>query len=194
MPRGVFAPCTASICPTRHLVGQVSCTRRKRGASAAEGAIECSLRSQLLSALAAELCVRQQRDIMTDCALFRSVVLADLSLLLGQIGWSLAYPSSLEAMPASNWLPPVAVVAVLGFALLTLASTIGLLFFRRWARPLYVASLVAGLVLIAFDPGGPAIRAQGSIASLNMVFSGMVIGLMYFSPARRAFEGVAHAA
>ena len=131
---------------------------------------------------------------MTDRGLFRGAVLADLGLVAGQIAWSPAVPGSPDAMPASDWLHPVGVGAVIVLGLFTLASSIGLLFFRRWARPLYVVSLIAGLVLIAFDPGAPATGVQEALASLNMVVSGIVVALMYFSPARREFEDAAPAA
>ena len=131
---------------------------------------------------------------MTDRGLFRGAVLADLSLVVGQIAWSLVAPGSPDAVPASYWLHPVGVGAVLVFGLFTIASTIGLLFFRRWARPLYVVSLIAGLVLIALDPGAATTGVPEALASLNLVVSGIVIALMYFSPARREFEDAAPAA
>ena len=53
---------------------------------------------------------------------------------------------------------------------------------------------MAGLVLIAVDPGAPTTGVQEALASLNMVVSGIVIALMYFSPVRREFEYLAPAA
>jgi hypothetical protein len=127
---------------------------------------------------------------MTDRTLFRSFVLADVGVLAGQGLWTLAAPGGTDPEPTSMWLSPVAVIPLLVLGLVAIISIIGLFLFWRPARPLYVVSLLGGIVAAAFDTRPAAIGVQGALASLNMLLAGVVIGLMYFSPARREFEPI----
>ena len=68
--------------------------------------------------------------------------------------------------------------------LLALVSHIGLFFFWRPARVLYLADGIGILVMVTLD--GAAVRTglEGTFDYLSAVIYGSILGLLYFSPLR----------
>jgi hypothetical protein len=72
-------------------------------------------------------------------------------------------------------------------AVAVVASYAGLLFFKSWARHLYVASFV--LALPTYFMGGLFVTSgiEDLLYDLSMLISGAVVALIYFSPVKEYF-------
>ena len=88
--------------------------------------------------------------------------------------------------------PPTAADAAVGWLTLSgglgsLAASIGIFAFRRWARPLYLAMALLGCVLQALLE--PSVTTPWSVAAetATQVLVGATIGVAYFSPVRDRF-------
>jgi hypothetical protein len=88
--------------------------------------------------------------------------------------------------------PPTAADTAVGWLTLawgigSLAASIGVLAFRPWARPLYLAMALAGCVLQALLE--PSVTTPWSVAAETaaQVLVGVTIGVAYFSPVRARF-------
>jgi Na+-translocating ferredoxin:NAD+ oxidoreductase RnfD subunit len=67
------------------------------------------------------------------------------------------------------------------FAMSIIAS-VGLWFFRRWARLLYLLSVIASVLLTALD--GPAVHHVlfAIFSDVSSVITGAIVGVAYFAP------------
>ena len=76
-------------------------------------------------------------------------------------------------------------------ALCAFAAWIGLLFYWRFARQLFLISLALTLVHVLL--AGPSVRTSvGALFSmLDATVGGAILGLVYFSDLARRFEGAA---
>ncbi|MBE0378953.1 hypothetical protein PPRY_a1507 [Pseudoalteromonas prydzensis ACAM 620] len=72
-------------------------------------------------------------------------------------------------------------------AVAVVASYAGLLFFKSWARHIYVASFV--LALPTYFMGGLIVTSglEDLLYDLSMLMSGAVVALIYFSPVKEYF-------
>ena len=81
-------------------------------------------------------------------------------------------------------------VDVFGFsvAFLALAANIGLLFFARWSRPVFVAGVLAATVATALAGPFVATAREAAIYEFGLLVDGFIIALAYFSEAKVYFE------
>lgn len=122
---------------------------------------------------------------------FRSLIVFSVALALCGPAMNALFLPPLPIEHSALMFPASApVFHALAFAnmLVALVSTVGLCFYRRWAR-------VANLVTTAIGPGlyamasyfvdaGPKVATD----SLSMLTGGAVLALAYFSPIARRFE------
>ena len=72
-----------------------------------------------------------------------------------------------------------------------LVASIGLLFLKRWAAWLYLASLIMGFIVLPFT--GPTVvhALANMVGEIAAILSGSMLGLAFFSDALRARSGSA---
>jgi len=63
----------------------------------------------------------------------------------------------------------------------SIASSIGLLLFKRWARPLYIAVSLIFPVLLLYEGPVLAVPVSTVIDKLSLIDSGFIISLLWFS-------------
>src|SRR5881394_3628874 len=83
------------------------------------------------------------------------------------------------------------VVGVFSLAAARIYATIGLWRYWRHSRPLYlVVSIAAALMILRFGILGPHfhILLAYALASLGEIISGIIIGIIYFSPLKSFYE------
>jgi len=124
---------------------------------------------------------------------FRTVVVAQLVATI-LADWATqatrtALPSPLReftlAQPApAPWLIGMGVVMIA----LTLITTVGL--FRFWspARPMYLASMALAYLVAPLAPVVVQTAFASTLFSLAALLAGLMVGLMYFSPAASEFR------
>jgi hypothetical protein len=80
------------------------------------------------------------------------------------------------------------IAAAIALIILLLVSSIGLFFFWRPARILYLLTLILGIAMTPFF--GPYVDAGLGTAfeDIAVVISGVILGLVYFSPLRELYE------
>jgi len=122
------------------------------------------------------------------------VVSAIVTLILGVIGQFLAeLPEPLKAyrqaelhgeVGAQDWLSAIFAIT---WVTMGLAGAVGLLFFWRPARILYLVAAVAGIFSTVL--AGPVVLAGWSMAmdELSNLLSGAILALVYFSPLAAEF-------
>jgi hypothetical protein len=99
---------------------------------------------------------------------------------------SAAFEAEPESILMSNWW---VAFALLSSVLLTnTAGLIGLLYFKRWARPVSFWSTIAALLLYSFL--GPSLMSGVESALLEAASAvwGAALALSYFSPVSKSFE------
>jgi hypothetical protein len=71
---------------------------------------------------------------------------------------------------------------------LVVSSVIGLFFFRRWARPLYLVTTILATLLLPVS--GPYVASGWSqmIDELGLIVSGVILALIYWSPLKELFK------
>lgn len=74
------------------------------------------------------------------------------------------------------------------YALLALASLIGLFFFWPFARPLYAATTAISVLITLFDGLVVQLPSQAALMSLSLMVDGAVIALSYSQPFSSYFE------
>ena len=82
----------------------------------------------------------------------------------------------------------VQLAVIIPLIIAALVSRIGLLFFWRWARPLYLITLIADVLLtplfgVCVDSGWSRMLEAAAV-----VISGVVLSLVYWSPLRILYE------
>ena len=130
---------------------------------------------------------------------FRGLVLVSLALLFLGVVVELVSESSLpeplrsyvqaegeKELQPSDWLILAAVLVALP---LLIAATLGLCFFKNWARWAY---LVVCVVFVAFSPLlGPVVQPAWSAAfeDCSTILTGVILALSFFSPISAYFGG-----
>lgn len=129
---------------------------------------------------------------MDKTRLLWTLVAADVLLSLGSVGAEAFFGWTLPDVLADNRNPGSSGAFhwfLLGVTTLSaFASWVGLVTFWRPARRLYVFALACGVVLALFS--GPQVSTSVGVAfsMLNMLVSGVILGLIYFSELARRFE------
>ena len=70
----------------------------------------------------------------------------------------------------------------------SIASSVGLLFFKRWARPLYFAVSLIFPILLLYEGPALAVPISTVIDKLSLIDSGFIIGVMWFSALASEFK------
>jgi hypothetical protein len=65
--------------------------------------------------------------------------------------------------------------------LLNLISSIGLYFFRSWARPIYVATAVLSILVMIFSPPTVSTGIESAFEQFSILIGGVIIALMFYS-------------
>lgn len=136
---------------------------------------------------------------------FRSLILASYvlataagnvdQLIPGLIPFPLAYAHakmSLEQsvsgfLPMPEWALWACLIFGLAIGIGLFVSTVGLLKFRAWSRPLAVACTLAGIALQSFAT--PTINSglKSALIGLTLLTWGVMLAIAYFSPIRELF-------
>ena len=124
-------------------------------------------------------------------ALFRIAVITEWLLIVLGLFTRVVFRQDLpplvqqyEAERQARDLTVLQTVGLWGAGLLlpvSIASSIVLVFFKRWARPLYFAASLIFQVLLLYE--GPALLVPIStvVDKLSLIDSGFIIGVMWFS-------------
>ena len=95
-------------------------------------------------------------------------------------------PPLLQAWTAaeeSRTIPPALIVALVTLAIASVGSSIGLLFLRRWAAPIFAATTFLSYVAVALL-GPHLVHGAGyALEGLSEVCAGMVVSLCFWSDA-----------
>jgi phosphoglycerol transferase MdoB-like AlkP superfamily enzyme len=130
--------------------------------------------------------------------LLRILVVAELLMIVLGVAVALLTEPSLPE-PLRDWVqaeaevePTAGFLVLTGFGFLMVValvvSNIGLFFFWRFARPLYLVTTLAPVLLLpAFGPDVSSGWAA-MFDDLGMILSGIIIALIYWSPLRDLFE------
>jgi hypothetical protein len=70
-----------------------------------------------------------------------------------------------------------------------LASSIGLFFFRPFARPLYLATTLGSILIVPLY-GGPYVVSgwMQTLDDIGLILSGVILATIYWSPLKELFE------
>jgi hypothetical protein len=98
-----------------------------------------------------------------------------------------AYLGAQEHSPVTAWDMILFVAALIGLVLWVVA-TVGLFFFKRWAKALYPLVFAIGLVLILARGVHVETGWVKGFAYLDDVSGGMILALTYFSNVSRYFD------
>jgi hypothetical protein len=104
-----------------------------------------------------------------------------VEFLLALVYLAIAPPSPVASAP--HW--QIFVVAFI--SLFGLLARIGLFFFWRWARILYVLCMAVDLVTMPFEPVTPHTPLTSAISQFTIYLAGFVVALIYFSPIRELY-------
>lgn len=135
---------------------------------------------------------------MPSKAFLRTLIVAEIALLIIGLVVSLLTESSLpeplrafldaEAKAEMTAKEMMMFAATIPLLILLLVSSVGLFFFWRPARSLYLIATVAGLLLAPFF--GPYVDAGWATAfdEAAILVSGVILALIYFSPLKDLYE------
>jgi hypothetical protein len=87
----------------------------------------------------------------------------------------------------SNTVMYAAAVLLVGFFMAYLASLIGLLLLKRWARLVYIATFFIGLVLWPLMGASISTPAADVVEYLLNTCSGAILALLFIGPVRERF-------
>jgi hypothetical protein len=104
-----------------------------------------------------------------------------VEFLLAIVYLTIAPPSPVAAAP--HW--QIFVAAFI--SLFGLLARMGLFFFWRWARVLYVLCIAVDLVTMPFEPVTPHTPLSATINQFAIYLAGFVIAFIYFSPLRELY-------
>ena len=129
---------------------------------------------------------------------FRCLVVCSLLLILAAAVVDWVFPSliseslttAIENEPVPSFLenhPFISLAFLLPWLVAFLASTIGLLFFRRWARAVAFYSTLAGFGLYPFF--GPELSSAlaSALTDASSMLWGAILALAYYSPLNERF-------
>ncbi|MDO8995339.1 MAG: hypothetical protein Q7U77_01810 [Sediminibacterium sp.] len=125
--------------------------------------------------------------------IFRGLIGCSVLLIIaaGVVDWlipsliSQTLTSALENEPVPSLLenyPFISLAVLLPWLIAVLASTVGLLFFKRWARSMALYSTLIGLTLYSFF--GPTLSSAlaSALTDASSLAWGAVLALAYYSP------------
>ena len=135
---------------------------------------------------------------MDKIRLLRTLVAANVLLAFASVGaeaffgWTL--PPVLKDFTHAQFSDFPSTIHFLLLATTTLcafAAWIGLLSYWRFARRLFLVSLVLASLTELF--AGPSVRTSvgATLSAMDMLVAGAILGLVYFSELARRFEGAA---
>ena len=104
-----------------------------------------------------------------------------VEFLLALVYLGIAPPSPVASAP--HW--QIFVAAFI--SLFGLLARIGIFFFWRWARILYVVCIAVDLIAMPFVPVTPHTPLSAAISEFTIYLAGFVIALIYFSPLRELY-------
>ena len=98
-------------------------------------------------------------------------------------GWPSPLLQAWTAAEQSRTIPPALIVALVTLAIASVGSSIGLLFLRKWAAPIFAATTFLSYVAVALL--GPHVTpgAGYALEGMSEVCAGIVISLCFWSDA-----------
>ena len=133
-----------------------------------------------------------------SAATYRWLVLASVFFMAASTAVALLVPSlipvaltvALESEPVEGFLadhPFIMLALTLPWLIAGLASTVGLLFFRHWARTVALYSTVLGFVFYPFF--GPTVTSAlaNALSEASYVLWGAVLALSFYGPISERF-------
>jgi hypothetical protein len=136
---------------------------------------------------------------MSLSGLLRTLIVAEVGLVVLSVVGSLLteslLPEPLRAYVETEFEGDITtrevamILAAIPLVVLWLVSSIGLFFFWRPARFLYVVTMIFGLLATPFF--GPYVDAGlgAMLESAGTIISGVILALVYFSPVKELFGG-----
>ncbi|HQU98415.1 MAG TPA: hypothetical protein PLV19_04500 [Nitrosomonas sp.] len=129
---------------------------------------------------------------------FRGLVLTSLVLTIAAatIDWlfpsliSQALTDAMQNEPPTEFIenqPFLALAVFLPWLLAAVASTIGLLFFKRWARVVALYSTLIGFAFYPFFGATVSSAFASALSEASFLVWGAVLALAYFSPISERF-------
>ena len=128
---------------------------------------------------------------------FRAIVILSIVVFVvaGVIifNFNQALPPELAAFVDADLENDLTAVNIFGYsaALLAVAANIGLLFFARWSRPVFVVGVLLATVATALAGPFVATAREAAIYEFGLLLDGFIIGLAYYSEAKVYFESKA---
>jgi hypothetical protein len=83
---------------------------------------------------------------------------------------------------------------VLGFLVAYLASCVGMLMFRRWARATFIAVAVVGIIILPFEGASFGTPLQSTVDTLFSMIDGALLVMLLFDPIKARFDNPSAAA
>ena len=141
---------------------------------------------------------------MSSRGVLRTLIVAEVGLVVLSIVGSLLteslLPEPLRAYVATEFEGEITtrdvamVAAAVPLLILWLVSTIGLFFFWRPARMLYVVTMIFGLLAMPFFGPYVDVGLGAMLEDAATIISGVILALVYFSPVKELFGGASVAA
>ena len=125
---------------------------------------------------------------------FRAIVIISIVYLIVAgvlvLNFNQVLPPELDAYAYEQSNEVFELISFAGFmvAFMAGAANIGLLFFARWARPVFSMCVIGASLATAFDGPFVATALEATIYELGLLLDGFIIALMYFSEAKKHFE------
>ena len=125
---------------------------------------------------------------------FRAIVSASIILLVSAgvvvLGFNQDLPPELASFVDAELEKDLTAVDIFGFgaALLAVAANIGLLFFARWSRPVFVIGVLSATAATAFAGPFVATAREAAVYEFGLLLDGFIIALAYCSEAKVYFE------
>lgn len=92
---------------------------------------------------------------------------------------------NLDSRPTSHLI--VVVASAVAFLIAYLASCIGLLMFKRWARPLFIGVAVVGIVVLPFEGVTLTSPLLSTVETLFSMVDGALLVMLLFDPIKAKF-------
>lgn len=116
--------------------------------------------------------------------IFRAAIILEWVLigLAVAVSLSTSLPKELEAFTVErqDWHPVLDTLS--GVALIvSVVASVGLWFFRNWARPTYALASIWLVLAVAFGEPVVTPAVAGALEELSLIVTGFIVGLSYFS-------------